>query len=302
MGLGTILGIAGLGLGGAQMGLSLGQAARASREGRAARRAAAEAMEEIEKKNEVTFAEELSIAKQPFKQAREQVLRTGADAIQAIREGDQRGVFGIAQVVGAVDEQGRAIQAGQERQLTDREKAILGEKQQQRGVQVGILGEEVAGANLAASQSEQMANQARQQAIASGVQALQSGIQLVAPTFGQSQARQDLAASVDTSQLTPQQVEALAGVEGYVPATMVDGSVVDATFDPTAIGQMSRSEYRQFERALTPEQQVLLYGKEIPTFLQSLGRGIDLDYLNPFGTQNQLNQEELARLRALLKQ
>lgn len=296
------LAAAGLALGTFTASMSLAQAARASREGRAAKRASAEAMEELEKKNEVIFAEELSIAKQPFKQAREQVLRTGADAIQAIREGDQRGVSGVAQVVGAVDEQGRAIQAGQERQLTDIEKAIIGEKQQQRGVQVGILGEEVAGANLAASQSEQMANQARQQAVASGVQALQSGIQLVAPTFGQSQARQELAASVDTSQLTPQQVEALAGVEGYVPATMADGSVVDATFDPTAIGQMSRSQYRQFERALTPEQQVLLYGKEIPTFLQSIGTGIDLDYLNPFGNQNQLNKQELDRLRALLNQ
>lgn len=299
-GIGTILAIAGVALGGTQLGLSLGQAAKASREGRAARRAAADAMEEIEKKNEVIFAEEMSINKQPYKQAREQVLRTGADAIQAIREGGQRGAAGVSQVVGAVDEKDRSIQAGQEREYTDIEKAILGEKQQQRGVQVGILGEEVAGANLASAQSEQMANRARQQAIAGGIQALQSGVQLVAPTFGQSQARQDMASSVDTSQLSAQQIETLAGVEGYVPATMLDGSVVDPTFDPSAIGQMTRSQYRQFEAGLTPEQQVLLYGKEIPSFLQQVGRGIDLDYLNPFGNQSSLSEEELLKLRALL--
>lgn len=267
---------------GTSTGLSFAQAARAAREGRAAGRAAAEAREEIDKQNEIIFAQARGVQKQIYEDARENLRRQQQDLLDVLKQSGQRGAAGTKALLESGIEGEMRIGQAQEAELTDREKDIIQEKSAQRTADVAMLQGDIAGAQSAMAQKEAFTNQALMSGIQSGASALTQGIGIASDLSGMRAGRQDLIANMDPTQLTPEQVEAFAGIEGYVPATMVDGSVVDATFDPTVIGQMSGSQYRKFERGLTSEQQKALYGQEIPGFFQNLAT-IGKQNFNPFG-------------------
>lgn len=297
--------IAGLALSVGTAGMSFAQAAKQNKLARQAERQANKMMDEARKKLEVKYTEAMSAQKQVYEQARESLLSTAARGIEAGMEGEQRGAAAtVGRAVLGVGEAERGISAAQEQELRGIEKAQIDEAKALRDMGIQLDLGEVAGAQQAQAQAEQMAQQAQMQGITSAIGAVQQGIAAFAPTFNASAERQALAAEAD---LTPEQVSQLKGLPGYSAQILGEGPVGQEdivrpeSFDPSKIGQMSRREYRQFERALTPQQQQALFGSEIPTFFQSLQarQGDILDFMNPYYKKPGQSTQSDALLKAI---
>ena len=283
--LATAATIAGVAAAGTSTGLSFAQAARAAREGRAAGRAAAEAREEIDKQNEIIFAEARGVQKQIYENARANLRRQQTDLLDFLTQSGQRGAAGTKAILESGIEGEMQIGQAQEAELTAREKDIIQEQSAQRTANVAMLQGDIAGAQSAMAQKEAFANQALTSGIQSGASALTQGIGIAGELSGMRAERQNIAANAE---LTPEQVAQLKGLPGYSAQILGEGPIGQEdivrpeSFDPSAIGQMSPSEYRKFERGLTSEQQKALYGQEIPGFFQNVAT-ISRQNLNPFG-------------------
>lgn len=309
---GLISAIASVSIGATTAGMSFAQMARANREARAAGRLAAEAREEIDKRNEQIFSAERAVQKQVYEQNREELRRAGSDLLSATRQADQRGVAAGTQglLAGIIEGEGQIGQA-QEAELVAREKDIIGEKQTQRTAETAMLAGDIAGAQTAIANKEAMAANALQSGVTSAASALASGIGAVGRLRDMSAARQDIAANIDPSKLTSQQISQLEGVPGFegIQTELVlepgqeFATTVETmeTFDPSVIGKMSPKEFRQFERGLTPVQQQALFGTTTPGILKQLGQSYRAD--NMFaGNQGGLGGLDFSKLTDAQKQ
>lgn len=304
--------IAGVLLGGGTAYMSFTQMAQANREARAAGRFAAEAREEIDRRNEQIFSAERAVQKQVYEQNREELRRAGSDLLSATRQADQRGVASATQglLAGIIEGEGQIGQS-QEAELIARDKEITGEKQTQRTAETAMLAGDIAGAQTAIANKEAMAANALQSGVTSAASALASGIGAVGRLREMSAARQDIAANIDPSKLTLEQISQLEGVPGFEEiqtelvlepgeefATTVETM---ETFDPSVIGKMSPKEFRQFERGLTPGQQQALFGTTTPGILKQLGQSYRGD--NMFaGNQGILGGLDFSKLTDAQKQ
>jgi hypothetical protein len=283
--LATAATIGGVAIGGTSAFLSFAQAARAAREGRAAGRAAAEAREEVDKQNEIIFAEARGVQKQIYENTRANLRRQQEDLLDFLKQSGQRGAAGTKAILESGIEGEMQVGQAQEAELTGIEKDIIQEKSAQRTANVAMLQGDIAGAQSAMAQKEAFANQALMSGIQSGAGAVIQGIGIASELSGMRAERQNIAANAE---LTPEQVAQLKGLPGYTAGTEelnAEGVVIGGTqdsFDPNVIGQMTGKEYRKFERGLTSEQQKALYGQEIPGFFQNLAT-ISKQNLNPFG-------------------
>lgn len=244
MAVATALAIGGLAISAGSTAMSFVQAGKQNKLQREAEAKAAQAMAQARKKLEVNFAEQRSIQKEPYELAREAILSTGAQAIQAGVESD-RGAEVTAGKVQMAMNQGQAdIRTAMGQELTDIEKDIINEDSRLRDLNVQLDLGEVEGAQLAARDAQEASNAAMMQ----GFQGLES----------MGQQALDMVPLYQKGKRTP--------VEGLKPMTTA-GTV--ATPSPFAAKNQAPTE---------AQPSVDLYGKKQPSF-----RSQKPYMYNPFG-------------------
>lgn len=155
-----------------------------------AQKDADEAMQEARKKLEVNVYDKLAINKEPYDLQREAMLSQGAQAIQAGVE-SERGAAATAGRIQMAQNEGQAgIRSAMGQEMQQLEMLSAQEEGRLRDIGVQLDLEEVAGAQLAAANAQELGAQALQQGM-EGITSLGSQFQDMAPTFEKtSQARQ----------------------------------------------------------------------------------------------------------------
>lgn len=162
--------------------MSFAQAAKQREAMNKAQRAAEEAMESARKKLEINVFDALSIQKEPYELEREALLSQGAQAIQAGVE-SERGAAATAGRVQMAQQEGQAgIRTAMGQELQALEKLSAQEESRLRDVGVQLDLEEVAGAQLAAANAQELAAQATQQGF-EGVTSLGQQLTQFAPMY-----------------------------------------------------------------------------------------------------------------------
>lgn len=169
MAIGTAAAI-GIGLTAASSAMSFAQAGNQAKAQRQAESDASKAMQEAKQKLDVNYYDKLSIQKEPYELEREALLAQGAQAIQAGAE-SERGVAATAGRVQMAMNEGQAgIRSAMGQELSGLEKLSAQEDSRLRDVGTQLNLEEVAGAQLAAANAQELGAQALTQ----GMQGLTS--------------------------------------------------------------------------------------------------------------------------------
>lgn len=155
-----------------------------------AQKDADEAMQEARKKLEVNVYDKLAINKEPYDLQREAMLAQGAQAIQAGVE-SERGAAATAGRIQMAQQEGQAgIRSAMGQEMQGLEMLSAQEEGRLRDIGVQLDLEEVAGAQLAAANAQELGAQALQQGM-EGVTSLGSQLEERIPTFEKTaQARQ----------------------------------------------------------------------------------------------------------------
>jgi hypothetical protein len=146
--------------------MSFSQAGEAKAKAADASKAADKAIAEAKSKLDINFYDSLGIQKEPYELQREALLSSGAQAIQAGREGEERGVGAVAgrvQLAQNEAQQGIRTQMGQD--LMGLQKLSAAENSRLRDVGAQINMEEAAGAQLARANYTNLAGRAETQAM-----------------------------------------------------------------------------------------------------------------------------------------
>ena len=240
---------------------------------------AAEMMEQARRKLEVNVYEELAIAKEPYELQREALLTQGATALQAGVEGEARGAAATAGRIQLAQQAGQAqTRAAMSQEIMDLEKLTAAEESRLRDIGVQLDLGEVEGAQIASREAAINRAQAMQQGIEGATSMVQQGLAFV-PLYQQNKAAQQ--GAVSQMQFTPDEFSTFGDVAGGAGGLGQAGTGF-SNLDFEAIGQMSPKQFRQFNRALKPEQRKMLYMNQQYTDF----------YNNPFnqagfGTTNQ---------------
>jgi len=247
--------IAGLALSAIGTGASFAQAGRSRREQRDAESKAEMMMRQARKRLDINYMEQLSIKKEPYELQREALLQQGATALAAAQEGSQRGVAATAGRLQQAQTQAQGqvrTQMGQELQAI--EKAVAEEDARLRDLNVQLDLGEIQGAQQAAADAEQRAAAQTAQGIQGAISTVQQGIQMI-PLYRQNTDAQ--MAALGQTQFTPEEFSTIGNIEGQGVAG--EGFT---NFDPSALATGSKADFRKFRRALTPQQQMLIFGNE----------------------------------------
>lgn len=179
MGVATAVAIGGLAVSAASTTMSFIQAGEQKSKARQAEADAARAMAEARKKLEINYAEERAIKKEPYELAREAMLSSGAQIVQAGLESD-RGAEVSAGKVQMAQNQGQAeIRSQMGAELTDIEKDIINENSRLRDLGFQLDTEEAAGAQLAARDAEEAAAAATTEGFQGLASTAQQGLDMV---------------------------------------------------------------------------------------------------------------------------
>lgn len=167
----------------ATTGMSFAQAGKQRKKMKEAEAAADAAMQEARKKLEVNQFDKLAINKEPYELAREQLSTTAQAALQQAAEGETRGLGATAGRVQMAQNEGQEAirsQMGQDLQQLEMLSAQEDARLQDIGVQLDL--EEVAGAQLAAANAQELGAAALAQGM-EGVTSLGSQFAEKAPLF-----------------------------------------------------------------------------------------------------------------------
>jgi len=226
----------------ATTGMSFVQAGKQKKAMQQAEKDADAAMQEARKKLQVNVYDKLAIQKEPFELQREAMLSQGAQAIQAGVE-SERGAAATAGRVQLAQNEGQAgIRTAMGQDLQQLEMLSAQEDSRLRDIGVQLDLEEVAGAQLAAANAQELQAQAVKQGM-EGVTSIGSQLADAAPTFEKtSAARQNqklsntLTKDFNLSQPSIQQNIASQG--------MIDG------FDFSKVGEMKPDAFQAFMNTL----------------------------------------------------
>ena len=242
-----------------------------------AENAAETAMEEARKKLQVNVYDKLAIQKEPYELQREAMLSQGAQAIQAGVESERGAAATAGRVQMAANEGQAAIRTAMGQDMQQLEMLSAQEEGRLRDIGVQLDLEEVAGAQLAAANAQELAAQATSQGM-EGVTSLGSQLAEKAPLFERNRAAEQLAFG-ETS-LSSEQFGAIGNIKekGGLGAAQSKGKEGEGftNLDLQKVSQMSREEYGKFYRALTPQQKRLLFSNK------QFGAAYDTFSMNPF--------------------
>lgn len=227
---------------------------------RNAERDADEAMQAARKKLEQNFYDKLSIQKEPYELEREALLAQGAEAIQAGVE-SERGAAATAGRVQLAQQQGQAgIRSAMGQELAGLERLSAQEDSRLRDIGTQLDLEEVAGAQLAAANAQELAAQAEQQGW-QGVVSTAGQVASALPLFAQdSSAQREALGKMSLGSEEFQKFGNVMGKGGTVSKSMgAAGTDGFTNLDFGKIKDMSGAQYRQFKKELTPQQKQMLF-------------------------------------------
>lgn len=269
---GLIVGIAGLAITAGTTAASFAQANKQKKLGQKAERDADAAMKDARAALDVNYFEDLTIQKEAYQLEREATLQSEAAAMQALQESGQRGLAGgVGRVALAGQQQQAATRTAMGKELSDLEKITAQEDSRLRDLNVQLDLEEVAGAQQAAAQAQEM----RAAKISEGIQGVGSmaeqGLSM-APLYSKNiGAQRQALASTDLSQA------------GTTDSTITGGGAFNPFTGKTIFEAQkmigTNKDFRKFNRALSQTQRGAVYGsKEYTTNLNTQQQNI----INPF--------------------
>jgi hypothetical protein len=251
----TIAAGVGLATTAATTGMSFAQAGKQKKAMRQAERDADEAMQAARKKLEVNVFDQLSIQKEPFELEREALLSQGAQAIQAGVE-SERGAAATAGRIQMAQQEGQAgIRSAMGQELQGLERLSAQEEGRLRDIGVQLDLEEVAGAQLAAANSQELAAQATQQGM-QGVTSMAQQLSSFAPLFEKaasakqfSQLQSDYAKAAESGNIASKFKDVISGnVIPFQQAVKVMGGPTGTGygFDVSGIGGMRSDIFQDY--------------------------------------------------------
>lgn len=261
--VGAIIGIASTV---ATTAMSFAQAQKQKQLQKQAEQEADKAMFAARKRLEVNYMDALSVQKEPYELAREAMLAQGTQATNAAQEGELRGVATTAGKVqmGQNEAQGD-IRTAMGKELTEIERLKVAEDARLADIGTQISLDEVAGAQMAAANAQEMSAAAMEQGFAGVTSAATQAANMV-PLYGKNAIAQQQGA-IKGMTFTDAERASFGNVGGNtLGAAGVEGKT---NLDFEAIGNMNKSQFRQFRRDLTPEQQTSLFQNK--QFLDAYG-------------------------------
>ena len=127
-------------------------------------------MEDARAALEVNYADELSIAKEPYERQREAMLVQGAQIMEQAVESERGGGASAGRVLAAQQEGQGQVRDKQSQDLFNLEAAQAEEDSRLRDINVDMDLGQIAGAQQAAAEAQEASNMHKQQAIQSGIQ------------------------------------------------------------------------------------------------------------------------------------
>jgi hypothetical protein len=237
--------------------MSFVQAGQQKRAQRQAERDADQAMQEARKKLEVNYYDKLSIQKEPYELEREALLSQGAQAIQAGVESERGAAATAGRVQMAMNEGQGGIRSAMGQELSNLEKLSAQEDSRLRDVGTQLDLEEVAGAQLAAANAQELGAQAMQQGM-QGVTNLGQQIasnENIAPLFGKTQSakefaklQSDYATAAKSKKLGSQYLDANGNPLSFQSAIQKMGgnTGVDYGFNLSGVGAMENDPFKSY--------------------------------------------------------
>ena len=260
--VGAIIGIASTV---ATTAMSFAQASKQKKLQTQAEQEAAKAMFEARKALDVNYMDALSVQKEPYELAREAMIAQGAQAIDTSAE-SERGVAATAgRIQGLQNESQGEIRTAMGKELTEIERLKVAEDARLRDLKVQLKLGEVEGAQIAAANSAELAAQATAQGFEGVTSAATQAANLV-PLYGKNALGQQRSAVAGMT-FTDAERAAFKNVGGNTLGPAGVGGKTNLDFE--AIGNMNNSQYRQFRRDLSADQQKLLFQNQ--QFLNAYG-------------------------------
>jgi hypothetical protein len=249
----TTAAVVGIASAGVTAGMSFSQASKQRKAMNQAEKDADEAMQEARKKLDVNVYDKLAINKEPFELQREAMLSQGAQAIQAGVESERGAEATAGRIQLAMNEGQAGIRTEMGQDLQQLEMLSAQEEGRLRDIGVQLDLEEVAGAQLAAANAQELGAAALAQGM-EGVTSLGSQLAEKAPLFEKNRAAEQSAIGGLTLSGNK-----LAEFEksGKMPSVFEGGNI-----DLSKVGQMNPQQYRQFRKELSPSQRQILFGTE----------------------------------------
>jgi hypothetical protein len=235
--------------------MSFAQAGKQRKLMRQAEAEADAAMQEARKKLGTNVYDQLAIQKEPYELQREAMLSQGAQAIQAGVESERGAAATAGRVQMATNEAQAGIRTAMGQDLQQLEMLSAQEEGRLRDIGVQLDLEEVAGAQLAAANAQELQAQSMQQGFA-GVTSLGSQAAKQIPLFVRDKGAERTALS--QMQFTPEQAMAFeeAGAGGV--GSPFEGGDINLK----SIGNMDNKQYKQFLKELTPLQRRELFANK----------------------------------------
>jgi len=247
MAVATSLAIAGLAATAAGTGLSFAQANKQGKLQRQAKSDAEKAYLEAEKAAEVNLYEAIGIQKEPYQLEREATLSAGAQAIEALREGESRGAgAGVGRVQMAQQEAQGDIRGAMGQELMGLEMATAEQGMVNRDIGIQLNLEEAAGAQQAAADAQAARAQAIQQGMEGVTSMIQQGVQMI-PLFQKGAAGRQLSRlqkSASKAGLTSDQLQQQLSQFGAANPQFANLS---------GVGKMAGDQFMDFMSKQSPE-------------------------------------------------
>jgi len=274
---GLITGIVGATLAAVGTGLSFSQAGKARRAARDAESKAAEQMRLARKRLDINYLDELAIQKEPYELAREAALQQGATALEAAREGDQRGVAATAgRLEVAQDAAQGQIRAQMGREMSNLDRLVAEEDARLRDLNVQLDLGEVQGFQSQAANQEALANQAMMQGFQGAVNTVSQAASLV-PLYQQNKAAQQQA--VAGTSYTKPEVENFGTVDFSQRGGFLGlGRKRDYSVGLNEAANLNPRAFRKFTRQAEQNQRNILFNpqfQEIYNVQQGMNVGDD---------------------------
>jgi hypothetical protein len=241
--------IAGLAIGVVSTGISFAQANKQRNLQQKAEREADAAMQTARGKLDVNFAEQQAIKKESYELERDANLSAGAQAMAAGVEGGARGGAATAGRVLAqqnLAQSGTRVAMGEE--MTNIEGAIIEEDSRLRDLGVALDLEEVAGNQQKAADAQAAADAAKQQGVKGVVNIVGQAAEMV-PLY-QQKLKQQKGAIGGINFNAEEQATFTKNAGGKNPYN---------EFNSKNISGMNNSQFRKFNRNLTPAQRGQIY-------------------------------------------
>lgn len=282
-GISTGLLIGSLAISAGSAGMSFAQAGKQNKLRKEAEVEAGKKMDAARERLEKNFMESLSIPTKAYEAQNEAILVAGSQAMDAAREGSQRGVGTVAQnVLNFEQDKLRETSIRQEQQLFNLEAATAEEESRLRDARAGIDLQEAEGAQMAAADAAEARNAAIQAGISSVTDMAQTGLEAGALYKKNKGMQQAAVGGMSMDKEGFANFGNVVGKKGGVSKSMgAVGSDGFTNLDLGAVGEMDRKQFRQFKRELNPKQKNLLFNN--PEFYKLYGQGTNNYYNFDYG-------------------